>query len=330
MNGRYEHELRTNNNIEYILKDKPAYLKKYYTKIRTTKEPLTCLEYIRKINAFLSFVEKDITNITVRDIDDYMNSIYYIKTSKGEEKRSSSSYRQSVYSALNSFFEYLYSRNEINQNPMIGIDRPKNTDHVIRKALDLNDFNAILGIVRTGVGSKAAKNKQAKWIERDLLIMYLFMNTGMRKTALSEINIEDINFDSKILTVIDKRNKKLEYNITPNLEILINDWLYKRAILLKGKKENALFISDKYNRISERAIYNLVQKYSEGALGYSISPHKLRASFVTIFYQASGCDIKATCEAVGHSNIATTSLYIVNKNDSRKTASNFMSSKLKV
>ena len=207
MSGRREHEIRTNNNIEFILKDKPTYLNKYYLKIRTTKEPMTCLEYIRKINSFLLYTNKDIKNISIKDIDDYMDKIYYIKGKDGIEKRSSSAYRQSVYSALNSFFEYLYSRNEIDKNPMVEIDRPKNTDHVVRKALDLNDFNMILETVRTGVGSNAAKYKQAKWTERDLLIMYLFMNTGMRKTALSEINIEDIDFDSKILTVIDKRNK---------------------------------------------------------------------------------------------------------------------------
>ena len=330
MSGRSEHENRTNNNIENILKTSPISLKKYYLKIRTTKEPLTCLEYVRKINAFLEKTDKDINSITIEDIDDYMNMIFYIKDSDGKQKKSSSSYRQSVYAALNSFFNYLYSRGEISSNPMLEIERPKNTDHVIRKALDLEDFNNILDTIKRGVGSKTAKAKQRKWIQRDLLIMYLFMNTGMRKTALSEINIEDIDFESKILTVIDKRNKKLEYNITDELERLIKSWLIKREELLDGKKQDALFISDKMNRISERAIYNLVQKYSEGALGYPISPHKLRASFVTIFYQASGCDIKATSEAVGHSNIATTSLYIVNKNNSRKNAADYMSSNLKI
>ena len=319
MSGRNEHEFRTNKNIEEILKNNSPNLRRYYLKIRVTKEPLTCLEYIRKINAFLNYINKDVNNIDIKDIDDYMNMIYYL----------------SVYAALNSFFGYLYSRGEIKENPMIEIERPKSTDHVIRKALDMNDFNNILNTIKKGVGSDRAKTKQKKWVERDLLIMYLFMNTGMRKTALSEINIEDIDFDSKILTVIDKRNKKLEYNITEDLEQLINNWLIKRENLLEGKKLDALFISDKMNRISEKAIYNLVQKYSEGTLGYSISPHKLRASFVTIFYQASGCDIKATSEAVGHSNIATTSLYIVNKNNSRKNAANYiaanyMSSKLKI
>ena len=119
MSGRNEHELRTNNNIEHILQGKSSSLKKYYLKIRTTKEPLTCLEYLRKINSFLNYTNKNVNNITIKDIDDYMNMIYYIEDNNGKLKKSSSSYRQSVYAALNSFFGYLYSRGEIEKNPMI-------------------------------------------------------------------------------------------------------------------------------------------------------------------------------------------------------------------
>ena len=121
MSGRNEHEFRTNKNIEEILKNNSPNLRRYYLKIRVTKEPLTCLEYIRKINAFLNYINKDVNNIDIKDIDDYMNMIYYIKDNNGKERKSSSSYRQSVYAALNSFFGYLYSRGEIKENPMIDV-----------------------------------------------------------------------------------------------------------------------------------------------------------------------------------------------------------------
>ena len=328
MNGRLEHEIRINNTINTILSSCPIEVNRFYRKIRTTKEPTTCLEYIRKINSFLLYVNKGVKQITASDIDDYFSNILYIVDDNGVTRRSSSSYRQSIYSALNQFFTYLYTRNEIKNNPMTFIERPKNTDHVDRISLEIEELNSILDCVKKGVGSNAAKLKQKDWMERDYLIMFLFMNTGMRKTALSEINIQDISFDNKILTVVDKRNKTLQYIITPELETTIKKWLIKRELLLNGINEDALFISDKKKRISEKAVYYIVKKYSKAALGYPISPHKLRASFVTIFYKASGYDIKATCEAVGHSNIATTSLYVVNRNNARKDAATFMSSNL--
>ena len=330
MNGRLEHGLKINETINYILKDKPVEVGRFYYKIRATKEPTTCLEYVRKVNTFLDTINKDVHDITVSDLDDYFSKLLYITDSNGIEKRSSNAYRQSIYSALNAFFSFLYTRGEIKTNPMNEIERTKNKDHVSRIALDLDEFNRILQSVQDGVGSKGNKQRYRYLVNRDLLILFLFMNTGMRRTALSEINVQNVDLENKTITVIDKRNKLLEYNITPELEKIIYNWLNDRKVLLSGRNEDALFITDKGNRISDKAIYNLVKKYSKDALGYAISPHKLRASFVTIFYEACGHDIKATSEAVGHSNIATTSLYIVNKNNSRKKAANFMSSNLKI
>jgi integrase/recombinase XerC len=114
------------------------------------------------------------------------------------------------------------------------------------------------------------------------------------------------------------------------MEKITNQWLNKREKLLAGKKSDALFISSRRERMSEKSIYNLVRKYSEEALGYAISPHKLRAAFVSLYYEASGGDIKATCEAVGHADISTTSIYITRRNNSRKEAQNFMSKSLKI
>lgn len=320
MNGRSEHEIKIIHNIDSIISKNPQCVERFYHKIRLTAEPTTCLEYLRKITLFLSTIDKDIHEITTTDLDDYFSNIYYITDKKGGKKRSSNAYRKSTYTALNTFFNFLYTRKEISTNPMELIVRPKNSDHVIRTSLDIDDFNKILLTIQ--------KETNNEWKERDLLILYLFMHTGMRKTALSEINIQDINFEDNILIVIDKRNKRLLYNITDELKIIMINWLEKRKELLNGVKEDALFISYQLKRMSEKSVYNIVVKYSGKALGYSISPHKLRASFVTIFYQASGCDIKATCEAVGHSNIATTSLYVVSKNNSRKNAANFMSKNL--
>ena len=47
-----------------------------------------------------------------------------------------------------------------------------------------------------------------------------------------------------------------------------------------------------------------------------------------MYYEATGGDIKAACEAAGHADISTTSIYITKKNNSRKEAQNFMSKNL--
>lgn len=328
--GRLEHELRTRQTIDRLLAEMPKCASDYYYNIQISKEPMTCLEYLRKINNFLKFADTDIQNIDDTIVGRYFDHINYTIKGDGEICKTSFAYKQSIWSALNQFFAYLTKKKIIESNPMESTERPPKKDSVKRIFLTFEDLNSILDTVKKGAGSQKAIAKQRDWVERDLLIMFLFMNTGMRKTALSEINIEDISFGEKKLLVTDKRNKTQEYNITDEMERVIKTWLKQRKILLNGEQNDALFISSLRKRLSEKAIYNLVKKYSEEALGYSISPHKLRAAFVSLYYEASGGDIKATCEAVGHADISTTSIYITKRNDSRKAAQDFMSKGLRM
>lgn len=328
MKGRLEHELRTVKNIQLLLNNMPKYVSDYYYTIQISKEPKTCIEYLRKIRHFMIFIDMDLNNIDDVTIGKYFNSLNYTTSNDGEIKNTSISYRKSVWTALNQFFIYLKRRNIIEYNPMDYTERPKNKDNVQRVFLSLDDLNSILNAVKTGAGNKIAIAKQELWKERDFLILYLFMNTGMRKTALSEINIEDILFNENKLVVIDKRHKIQEYVITEDLKDIIQIWLNKREKLLKGINNDALFISSRRTRLNEKSIYNIVQKYSEEALGYSISPHKLRGAFISLYYNSTGGDIKATCEAAGHADISTTSLYITRQNCAREDSAKYMASNL--
>ena len=330
MKGRFEHSLRTRKTIDKLLSELPECVSDFYYNIQYSREPMTCLEYIRKIKSFLEYANCDVTMIDEKLVNRYFEKI----SSKVDDYGNiigftSFAYKKSVWTVLNLFFSYLVKKNIVDVNPMEDTKRPKQKDKVNRYFLTMEDLNAILNSVIKGAGSHKAIAKQKDWVERDFLIMFLFMNTGMRKTALSEINLEDVSFGEGKLTVIDKRNTEQEYNITKEMEHIINQWLIKREKLLNGEKCDALFISSLRKRMSERAIYNLVKKYSQDALGFSISPHKLRAAFVSLYYEASGGDIKATCEAVGHADVSTTSIYITKRNNSREEAQNFMSKGLK-
>ena len=329
MKGRLEHDMRNKKNAQQLLSTMPEYVTDFYYNIQSSTEPTTRLEYVRKIKLFLDFANTDINKIDDTIIGRYFEKINYTTDSKYSERQTSFSYRQTYWSVLNKFFEYLERRGIVDKNPVKETTRPRNKDDVKRIKLDIDDLNAILRAVKYGAGSSVARARQENWKERDMLIMFLFMNTGMRKTALSEINLEDISFDDKKLTVIDKRNTKHVYTINDEMKQAINAWLKKREKLLNGVQCDALFISTHRQRMGAKAIYDLVQKYSEQGLGYKISPHKLRSAFVTIYYEASGHDIEATRRAVGHRDVSITSRYIVKDNSDRDNAINFMSKNLK-
>ena len=146
------------------------------------------------------------------------------------------------------------------------------------------------------------------------------MRTGMRETALIEINLSDISFLENDLKVIDKRHKVHHYYLSESTKDVLRKWIFVRKEILNGIEDvDALFISNRKVRMTADSVINIVKKYSEEALGYAISPHKLRAAFCTILYDETH-DIEFVREAVGHSSVTVTQRYIVKDNSEKKKA----------
>lgn len=323
MNGRLEHELKINKNIKTMLDELPDSVTDFYMSIQAVRSPNTCVNYVRKLRHFLNFV--DIENVNEIDADDiarYLEHIKYVSDKNGEIKKSSVAYTKLVCCTLNRFFDFLYCRGEIERNPMTNVNRPLRKDSIKRVFLSMSDLNGILGAVKT-------EDIPKEWRIRDYTILYLFMVTGMRKTALSEINIDDLNLENNNLIIVDKRDKEQIYQLNDDSVRILKEWIDERnKILYKmGIKEDALFISKYGKRIDPQTIYYTVVKYSEKGIGKHISPHKLRAAFASLYYKETK-DIIATKNAVGHSDIQTTSIYTVEENNSRKEATEFMSKNL--
>lgn len=325
MKGRLEHELRTKQKTLNVLKDLPECVSAYYYTLQISKEPGTLYNYIIHIRKFLTFINDlgiELKNIDEAIIGQYFESIKYRETSTGI-KKSSYAYQKTIWTVLNQFFTFCTKKGYIIYNPLEMSTRPPQNDVVKRKFLTMEDFNSILSEIASDT------ERGYIWIRRDKLIFILLMTTGMRKTALTEINLEDIDFEEKTITVIDKRSKIQIYDITDKIESALKSWLSVRTIIAKDNNIDALLLSSKGIRMEPPAVDKVVKKYSKKALGYEISPHKLRASFISLYYDATNGDIKATQEAVGHASISTTSIYLTNRNNARKDAMNFMSRNLK-
>ena len=69
---------------------------------------------------------------------------------------------------------------------------------------------------------------------------------------------------------------------------------------------DALFLSNKSRRITVRAVENMVQKYARIVSPLKkISPHKLRSTYGTQLYKATG-DIYIVADILGHKDVNTT------------------------
>lgn len=325
MNGRLEGELNKKTKVDKILEEMPEYVKKWVVTMRASnKTESTIFDYLGKVKTFLNYVSQkdDITNLLVEEITpditcDYFNTL---KTTEknGEIVETSDSYKITNWYCLDNFLGFLTRRGYISYNYMDDISKPKNKDleriNMNRKKLTARDMSKLLKAVDTGAGTHRSRARQMQWKERDKAILALFIITGMRETALSQINIEDIDFEGNTLVVRDKRDKKLQYLLKDNIKKYIIDWMNKRNELINDNiKTDALFISNRRERLNAPGLQDIVYKYSQQALGFKISPHKLRAAFATILYDKNP-DIYFVSKAIGHANIETTKRYIVTKN----------------
>lgn len=316
MEGRLENTLKTNAKIKCLLNELPDYVTEYYNEFKHGRQPKACYEYIMKIRLYLMSISSEPKSITVdmltmASVVDFIDSIMIKDDGKGGMKETSTSYRNLVHSVLSSFFSFMVDNKYVERNFMDRIKRSKGKDKVVRKFLTVKQMKDVLNAVDTGAGSDVARGKQKRWRERDKALLMLFMQTGMRETAVSEINAYDIDLENRKITgVIEKGHKHREFSMSAELTIAMRKWINKREELLDGAESDALFITYEKNRLRSGAISDIVKKYTLEATGTALSPHKLRRSYANMMLEATGGNIYMVQQLLGHARPDTTEIYL--------------------
>lgn len=330
--GRAEYSKKLDNTIEKYFNDSNSILQDFYYAIELNTEPVTCFNYIDSLCRFFRKTGIDsnekILEVTSKEINKFFHDIKTIKDKDGTEHESSSACKRSYYFALKKFYSWLIEENKIAVNPMATVKAPKMNDKPEHIFMSQDDLLKINELAEKGIDQKYSRHD--KWKERDTLIMTLFITTGMRVTALIEINVSDIDFKKKELKILDKRNKEHIYPLDTNEALMgaIEQWLVKRQKILRELNKlnttDALIISNRGERMTRPAITYITKKYSRNAIGEACSPHKFRSSLCSTLYEETG-DIEFVRDAVGHSRLETTKRYIVKEQNAKDKAGRIMS-----
>lgn len=279
-------------------------------------------QIIRKIyygdqNAFENeFNPKDINKIITSEfleslkITDFYSYLSYLD----DEKNDNPTTRSRKISAIKSFYNYLYQEIEvIDNNITVKLKNPK-----ISKRqpvyLTLEETERLLNVINT------EKNDFLR--ARDMAIVFTFLTTGMRLSELVSINVSDIENDH--FTIIGKGNKERTIYLTENALKVIHYYLRIRKDYLEDLYIDALFISTRKKRISNRAVQATIEKYLRKA-GFDTSiysTHKLRHTAATLMYKYGNVDIRALKDILGHTNISTTQIYTHLEDEDLKNAIN--------
>ena len=232
--------------------------------------------------------------LTLQDFYSYLSYL-------DNEKNDTASTRSRKISAIKSFYKYLYSEIEvINSNVSEKLTNPKISQRQ-PVYLTLTETEKLLDTINN------EKNDFLR--SRDLAIVFTFLTTGMRLSELVSIDITDIVNDH--FNIIGKGNKERTIYLTKNCIDLIENYIKIRKKYLKDKKIEALFISTRKRRISNRAVQSTVEKYLEKAdFDTKIySTHKLRHTAATLMYKYGNVDIRALKDVLGHESVSTTQIY---------------------
>ena len=317
MNGRQSENIRYIRLINNVVNGKPEEVRGFLNYISVDMSLSSEYSYLNHVCLFMDWVNKRGSDLTLNDFSAYMNEIKIQEN--GEE--TTPSYRITVYSALKRFSTYLYRTNIIPENYMDSIPRPKAKElmktEIRREVGYLDDQELQLYLKNVKESNTSKKRKPSKvWKQRDLAIITLFLNTGIRCSALKKLDVSDVNFEEHTISVMDKGDKINIHMISSGTEKEIKKWLEYRSNLVRPD-ENALFISQFHNRISQDAISDITRKYAANIKGKNITPHKLRATYGTMLYNRTK-DIYFVQECMEHASVNTSRLYIREKDKKEK------------
>lgn len=249
-----------------------------------------------------------VKSVTLADVYSYMS---YLSRDRAQQPNSENTQfglaaaaRARKSASIRSFYKYLTVKAKlISENPVQDLDSPK-LRKTLPRYLNLESSCDLLDAI------------DGRHKERDLCIMTLFLNCGLRISELIGLNLQDVRDDQ--LRVLGKGNKERILFLNGACIETLKDYVSVRGAAIDA---NALFLSQRKTRISKAAVEKLVKKYLQmaGLDSTQYSPHKLRHTAATLMLQ-NGVDVRTLQEVLGHDNLNTTQIYTHVDNEGLRVA----------
>jgi len=252
------------------------------------------------------FFEIDISEIDVNYIKGITpEKIYDFLLYTGNVRKNMWSAKARKLSAIKGLFKFMtVKRNYLDENPAADIETPKRKK-TLPKVLSLDEARLLLDSVRNDVKSKSRL--------RDLCIITLFLNCGMRLSELVGIDLVDIEREYQYVRVVGKGSKERIIYLNEACKKVLDEYLREDRLSQKNLylSDKALFLSNRNTRITDKMVQKVVYKYLDisglGSKHYSV--HKLRHTAATLMYQSGHVDIRVLKDILGHEQLNTTQIY---------------------
>ncbi len=279
------------------------YIDSYVDYLRIVKKSRenTVASYRRDLIKFYRyFDEKGITRID--DINETYITSYVLEMEK--QGMSMATVSRNIAS-IKSFYAYLMRERIVNDDPTENIKPPKIVKKV-PETLTISEVNKLLD---------QPTNKTPKEI-RDKAMLELLYATGIRVTELVTLKLTDVNIKLGFIECHDG-DRVRTVPVAEVAQRALSRYITEVRDDMSGGSDY-LFFNCKGAPMTRQGFWKIIKYYAAKAgIDKDITPHMIRHSFASHML-GNGADIKSVQEMLGHVDIATTQIYLTNKQSKLK------------
>ena len=257
-------------------------LKKYaaclYVDGRSRK---TIEQYVYRIQDFYNKMQINLKDVGVYDIRMYLGLM--------KQKGASGSYLDGMRSYIAAFYKWMTLEGFVDRNPC--------------ETLKPIKFNSIEEDPFTDV--ELEKIREGCVNVRERALIEFLLSTGVRVSELCDMNVEDIDFDTRAIHVLHGKGDKERTTYISSVALYhMKRYLAER----RQDRGNALFVT-KRGRLNPGGVRFILKEIEERSGVENIHPHRFRHTFATVLSKA-GMPIQHIQQLLGHTNLDTTMIYV--------------------
>lgn len=241
---------------------------------------------------------RNVDDIRANDVSDFAISLRHADD-HGPALSASSAARGVI--AVRGFHKFAVREGWTASDPCVDVI-PTAIPKRLPKALSYAEISAILN---------AAGDLETASGLRNRALLELLYGTGTRISEAVGLDVDDIDFEQRLLVVTGKGDKQRRLPLGEYAASALSDYLVRGRPLFatKGRGTPKVFLNSRGGPLSRQSAWEILSTAAQLAqISVAVSPHTMRHSFATHLLEG-GADVRVVQELLGHSSVTTTQIY---------------------